>query len=412
MNLRLLFFIIFTQVAFSQNRTCGAEAYMEQLKLNPVEWQKHLELQAKFEIELAKLQNAESKTASPNTIYIPVAVHFPQVDPASSDKDCLKNLAQSQVNILNADYNATNADLSNWTPAVSAFYPGTTVGNLDVQFVIANSNHPAGSGLQAGELAITFGSGFVSGDYDTTWAGYVNLVCKDAGSGILGYSPVGGSPSNGATVVISTSAFGSGEGCTGYVPSGSYNLGRTLTHELGHFFNLEHTFKACTTASNCATAGDKVCDTPASNAAVFGCPAAGATTKCTVKTLTMNYMDYTNDACMYMFTTGQATRMKAFYNAIAPQISTNVLSSYAFLTRNFSIAPNPNNGTFTINLKEILNDYSIEVFDVSGRVVFDKNYNNTSSLQQNIELNPTQKGVYFLNIKSASTILTKKIIIK
>ena len=393
MNLRLLIIVFLTQFAFAQNRTCGAESYMEQLKLNPVEWQKHLALQAKFEIELAKLQNTHSKTTTPNTIYIPVAVHFPEEDPASTKKECLRILAQSQVNILNADYNATNADIANWTPTVSAFYPGTTVGNLDVQFVIANSNHPAGSGLQPGELAITFGSGFVAGDYDTSWAGYVNLVCKDAGNGILGYSPLGGSPSSGATVVIAKSAFGSGEGCVDYVPGAPYNLGRTLTHELGHFFNLDHTFKACTTASNCATAGDKVCDTPASNAAVYGCPTVGNTTKCTVKTLTMNYMDYTNDACMYMFTAGQATRMKAYYNAISAQLYTNVLSSNTFLANNFSINPNPNNGSFTVQLKEILADYSIEVFDVSGRIVFEKNFNNSSSLEQNIVLSNTKSGV-------------------
>jgi hypothetical protein len=411
MNLRLLIIVFLTQISFSQNRTCGTDAYMENLMSNPVEWQKHLELQAKFEIELTKLQNTENRISA-NTIYIPVAVHFPEVDPDSSIKPCLQALAQSQVNILNADYNATNADLSNWTSSASGFFPGINVGNLNVQFVIANSNHPIESGLVNGDLAITFGSGFVGGDFDTTWAGYINLVCKNAGNGTLGYSPLGGSPANGATVVIAKFAFGSGAGCPGYVPNSSYNLGRTLTHELGHFFNLSHTFSGCSTASNCSTAGDRVCDTPPSNNAVFGCPTTGSITRCGVSTLTMNYMDYTNDACMYMFTAGQATRMQAYYNVIASQLNTNVLSSNAFLANNFSINPNPNSGTFVIQLKEILNDYSVEVFDVSGRVVYEKNYSNNQSLEQNIVLNNTQSGVYFLSIKSGSSILTKKIIVQ
>lgn len=408
MKLKLLFVFFLVQLAYSQQRTCGMEQKMERLMNDPIAKQNYLNLQEKFEIELAKIENNSNRLASPNaTIIIPVAVHFPDVTASTS---CLIALAQSQIDILNLDYNGLNPDISQWTNARS-FYPNVNTGSLDVRFVLANQNHPSGTGLVNGDLAVTFGTNFLNGaDADGTWRGYLNLVCRDAGSGILGYSPLGGSPSNGQTVVIAFSAFGSGSGCPGYIPGSPYNLGRTLTHELGHFFNLNHTFAGCTN-TNCAAQGDKVCDTPPSSAAVYGCPAAGGTTKCSVKTLTMNYMDYTNDACMYMFTAGQASRMLAYYNAISSQFLTNVLSTNSFFTNNFAIVPNPNKGIFDIQLKSVLNDYSIVIYDTTGRKIFEKEFINNSDLNQIVTLNDTMKGVYLISIRSQGDCLTKKIII-
>jgi hypothetical protein len=408
MKLKLLFALLIVQLGYSQQRTCGMEQKMERIMNDPIAKQNYLNLQANFEIELAKLENNSNRLASPNaTIIIPVAVHFPD---ATTPTTCLRASAQNQVDLLNLDYNGLNSDISQWTSARS-FYPNVNTGSLDVRFVLANQNHPAGTGLVNGDLAVTFGTDFLGGaDADSTWSGYLNLVCRNAGSGILGYSPLGGSPSNGQTVVISLSSFGSGAGCTGYVPRSPYHLGRTLTHELGHFFNLDHTFAGCTNTS-CTTQGDKVCDTPPSNASVGGCPAAGGTTKCSVKTLTMNYMDYTNDACMYMFTAGQASRMLAYYNSISSQFLTNVLSTNSFFVNNFSIVPNPSKGIFDIQLKSVLDDYSIVIYDTTGRIIFEKEFVNNSELNQRISLNDNMKGIYLISIRSQGDCLTKKIII-
>jgi hypothetical protein len=390
------------------------EQKMEQIMNDPIARQNYLNLQAKFEIELAKLENNTKKLNNTNaTIIIPVAVHFPNVNAPTA---CLRALAQNQIDILNLDYNGLNPDISKWNNDRS-FYSNVYTGSLDVRFVLANQNHPAGTGLVNGDLAVTFGTNFLNGvDADTAWKGYLNIVCRDAGNDtagipILGYSALPGSPTLGQTVVITFSAFGSGSGCPSYVPKYPYNLGRTLTHELGHFFNLEHTFAGCSTSTNCTTKGDKVCDTPASDASVGGCPVAGSITKCSVATLTMNYMDYTNDACMYMFTTGQATRMLAYYNTISGQFKTNVLSTNNFFVNNFSIVPNPNKGIFDIQLKSVLNDYSISVYDTTGRLLFEKEYVNNNDLNQIITLNDPMKGVYLVSIRSQGDCLTKKIII-
>jgi hypothetical protein len=422
MKLKLLFALLIVQIGFAQQRKCGTEEYMERVMANPVLKQQYLESQARFEAEMLRINQQGRNTALPNspnaTIRIPVAVHFPSAGSASAAiKTCLRRLAQKQVDILNADYNATNTDVGLWT-AASVFYPGTTIGSMAVSFELATQNHPAGTGLATGETAVTFGTDFLSGaDSDPTWAGYCNLVVRVIGNQTLGYSPLGGYPMNGATVVIDSNAFGASmtptpATCTGYVPGYPYNLGRTLTHELGHFFNLRHTFDGCD-GTNCLTSGDRVCDTPEANDPEYNCLAAGTRASgCGGTQLTMNYMDYVQDRCMYMFTAGQATRMMAWYDFIDDQFLTNVLGNNEFVTRNFSIAPNPNNGTFAIQLKEQTEQFSVLIIDSLGRIVYDNEFNQTTDLVQTIQLNNALSGVYFVTIGSNGETLTKKVIVE
>ena len=410
MKLKLLFALLVFQVSFAQHRTCGMQEQMQRIMNDPELRQAYLDQQSKFDIELQKLANNTNRSTNA-VIRIPVAVHFPAVATTSTLKACFRTLAQSQVNILNADYNGTNADISNYV-ADAPFYPGTNTGNLQVQFVLATQNHPAGTGLVNGDLAVTFGTDFLgTNDSDATWAGYLNLVCRNAGTGILGYSPLGGSPSAGNCVVIAKAAFGSGSGCTGYVPGSPYNLGRTLTHELGHYFNLDHTFAGCDGA-NCATSGDRVCDTPDQNVEDYDCPAAGSVQGCTTYALTMNYMDYVNDACMYMFTAGQAARMLAWYNSISSQFTTTALANETFLESTFSIYPNPSKGSFNIEFKNLSSSYSVEVFDVTGKTIYENNFDQSSNLVQTINIQNATSGVYFINIKSDNGIVTKKLVIQ
>jgi len=428
MKLKLLFAVLIFQVSFAQHRTCGMQEKMTQIMSDPVKRQAYLDLQNKFQSELDKIENNKSGNSVNTVIRIPVAVHYPSATSATATlKTCLRNLAQKQVDILNADYNAANADISNWT-SVSDNYPGTNIGNMNVQFVLATQNHPAGTGLVNGDVAVTFGTDFLSGaDQDTTWAGYCNLVVRNISGGVLGYSPLGGSPSQGMTVVIDNNAFGatlSGTPatCTGYIPTSPYNKGRTLTHELGHFFNLDHTFASCDGA-NCATSGDRVCDTPSCDEARYDCNAADSppdpsisgnppVTTCGYLQLTMNYMDYVEDSCMYMFTAGQAARMTAWYNTIASQLTTTALESNDFLQSQFTLYPNPTKGSFTIQFKDLANSFSVEVFDVTGKTIYENNYDQSANLSQVINLDNATSGVYFVNIKSDKGIVTKKLIIQ
>ncbi len=431
MKIKLLFALLFIQLGFAQQRTCGTDQYMQNVMSNPELKKQYLDMQQQFESELQRLQLAQAnrqveQNAIIPPIRIPVAVHYPSVIADNTNatnvslRACLVLLAQRQINILNADYNATNSDISLWSSA-SGFYPGTNVGVMNVSFELATLNHPTGSGQGfpvSGSPAVTFGTDYLSNaDTDATWAGYFNLVVRNISGGILGYSPLGGNLSSGATVVIDNNAFGatmtgSPASCSGYIPSAPYNLGRTLTHELGHFFNLNHTFQGCDGA-NCLTSGDRVCDTPAADTPYYNCGPAGAiATNCGTTQLTMNYMDYVADVCMYMFTAGQATRMMAWYNSVQSLIRTNVLGNNQFIATNFSIAPNPNNGTFSIQLKEQTNNYSVMIIDSLGRIVYDNDFDQTTDLVQTIQLDNALSGLYFVTIKSNGEILTKKIIVE
>jgi hypothetical protein len=132
------------------------------------------------------------------------------------------------------------------------------------------------------------------------------------GGGTLGYTtstpPVGGGTgigSAGDRCVILWSTIGSP------CPSpGIYCLGRTLTHEAGHYFGLFHPFdNGCGTSATCYTTGDRICDTNPDSAPHFNCVVATSCSPAVPAPIT-NYMEYTNDSCMNNFTPEQVRRMR------------------------------------------------------------------------------------------------------
>ena len=304
----------------AQDQRCGMEAHMQEMMKDPHflrEWESN---QNKFKQTIEQNSNSNSRIQSSDNIVIPVAVHFP--NGSESDRACLEALAQNQINTINGDFTATNPD-ANLFSAAASFYPGLVHGAANIEFCISTQNHPPGTDddLVEGGPAVSIGYDFGGGnDADDNWSGYMNIVVKPIGA--LGSSPVGGSINAGQCVTIDDNAFGSGVGCSGsnVSPGAPYNLGRTLSHELGHFFNLSHVWGD----GNC-NVDDGITDTPLQDAANGGCPSPGEFPACVNGEfeLSMNYMDYTDDACMYMFSQGQIDVVNTYVEVLQSQFKLN-----------------------------------------------------------------------------------------
>ncbi len=124
---------------------------------------------------------------------------------------------------------------------------------------------------------------------------YLNIWVGNLGGGLLGYAQFPGGAAATDGVVLLNGTVG-GPGALG--TAAPYNRGRTATHEIGHWLNLRHIWGD----SNCGN--DFVADTPTQQAALnFGCPSFPQISCSNGPNgeMYMNYMDYTDDACMYMF---------------------------------------------------------------------------------------------------------------
>jgi hypothetical protein len=205
---------------------------------------------------------------------------------------------QSQIDILNKDFNALNSDYN--TPD----NPYSSVrANVGITFVLDQTfrkyvNKTSWGTSDAMKKTST------SGIAPTSPTTKLNFWVCTIGGGILGYAqfPGGSSSTDG---VVCDSKYVGNTGTATY----PFNLGRTATHEIGHWMNLRHIWGDATCGS------DLVSDTPTHNAANSGVPAVGHRSTCsgTPLEMYMNYMDYTDDRGMYMFSTGQKSRMSAIF---------------------------------------------------------------------------------------------------
>jgi hypothetical protein len=213
---------------------------------------------------------------------------------------------QSQIDVLNEDFSAKNSDYN-----FTSTYNSVKSGNCNIRFVLQNivRRETSRRSWAPNDLMKKTSKGGIDPTNPTTT---LNMWSCTLGQNLLGYAQFpGGDPATDGVVILNT-AFG--RVGTAAVP---YDKGRTATHEVGHYFNLRHIWGDATCGN------DLVGDTPLHNTYNFGCPPAGHLSTCTGTPveMTMNYMDYTDDACMYMFSVGQKTRMQATYIEGGPRAS-------------------------------------------------------------------------------------------
>jgi uncharacterized lipoprotein YajG len=287
--------------AVTQRNCASQDVLEEQLKASP-------ELREKMKsIEIFTRQVIANPSAyrllANGTVEIPVVVNVLY-------KTAAQNISaaqiQSQIDVLNLDFSATNSDYN-----LTSTYNSVKSGNIAIRFVLDQviRKSTTKTSWTTNDAMKKTSQGGLNPTSPTT---KLNLWVCNLSGGILGYAQFPGGSSSTDGVVIDDNAFGR----TG-TAAAPFNKGRTATHEVGHWLNLRHIWGDATCGN------DLVGDTPVHNTANYGCPAAGHKSTCSGQPveMTMNYMDYTDDACMYMFTAGQESRMLAVFAAGGPRNS-------------------------------------------------------------------------------------------
>jgi hypothetical protein len=236
---------------------------------------------------------------------IPVVVHV--IEHSNGNGFISDSKVSSQIDILNEDFLAI---------AGTNGAPGTDV---QVEFYLATVD-PQGNATNGITRHVNNSWYNDNGNYQSqiNWdtCRYLNLYTNTA-SGYLGYAYM---PNGGGVVcqdfdgcVIHWTAFG--RNSSGGPP---YNQGRTATHEVGHYLGLFHTFDGGCGNNNCNNSGDLICDTNKESDPVWGCP--GNPNSCSSQDPFHNYMDYTDDLCMWEFTPEQARRVRCTVENWRPQL--------------------------------------------------------------------------------------------
>jgi Pregnancy-associated plasma protein-A len=290
-------------------RQCGTMPVHERLLRTDADY---VAARAASENRAWDARNGDVEVGRVGITEIPVVVHVLFHTKAQNISD---DQIAGQIDVLNEDYRKTNADLSSIPPV---FAPLATDSRITFRLATVDPDGAATDGITRTQTEATAfhdnddAKAAATGGHDP-WPSdrYLNIWVVpelrngQGQAGLLGYAQFPGGPAATDGVVILHSGFGR----TGTAKA-PFDKGRTATHEIGHWLNLRHIWGD---DGNGCNGDDFVGDTPNAAGPNFGKPAFPHVTcgNGPDGDLFMNYMDYSDDAAMFMFTAGQVERMQA-----------------------------------------------------------------------------------------------------
>lgn len=359
------------------------------------------------------VKSVSRDTLTNEVISIPVVVHVLYNNSSQNISDAQ---VISQIVSLNNDFRRRNADTVN-TPAPFK----SVAADTRIEFCLAKVD-PEGRYTSGIIHKYTSQMQFLADDAmkfsaqggDDAWdaSKYLNIwVCNLFGR-TLGYGVLPGSPANKDGVVIQYDVFGTIGKLTA-----PFNKGRTTTHEIGHWLGLKHLWgdKDC--------GDDGIADTPPQEGSNSGCPSFPHISSCSVNSsgdMFMDYMDFTNDACMNLFTEGQKNEMRSQFTAGGYRNS--FLNSVACDSTNAEagplptdsaklkivIYPNPFNSVINIssNKDSEVVGRILKLYDVSGKLYLTQIIQSKNTI---LNVSHLGSGIYILKIEGESGIHIYKV---
>jgi len=402
----ILFFLHLVSLhTLAKNARCGAAEHRQQ------NWALHPHHKELADLNETFIENwidgCNVALSSRSVVTIPVVVH---VVWNTNEQNISDAQIYAQIAVLNQDYRAQNVE----APSVPLVFQGA-LADVEIEFCLAGKD-PSGAptnGITRTYTGNSVGIGGTVSLHYTNLGGrdawdtehYLNIwVAKFAGAVGGTASFPGEDPPEQDGVEIDYRQFGN------IALEPPYHLGRTATHEIGHYFNLEHPWGPL--FSDCC-ADDFVDDTPeACETYLSQCP-VHPVVSCDEADMFMNFMFYTDDACMAMFTEGQKMRMLATLNGpraglLASQGCTSTPATEAAFTEGLRIYSNPANSQISF---EIISNsprpWHVQLADITGRAFeVGQAYPNVRS---EFGAGNLVRGIYWLKAKKGMKILAAKI---